>query len=212
VFPSKLSSLIFNRHSEPFGVTLSEAKSLLPQGKLREESALINKGRSFAALRTTPGFTLLELMIAMGVLTFAMALIIYAFTQSMRIFTAELYEGDTAVEIHRSLDRMTKELRSSLEIVSADGISITFWSEDLNNNGTREANETVTYSWTGTSEGYLKRIVQTASIEVASGVKSFSLTYNNPTPSNIRLINIYITVQKGSNLSTLESSVKSRNL
>jgi prepilin-type N-terminal cleavage/methylation domain-containing protein len=163
-------------------------------------------------MKPSKGFTLIELIIAMGVLTFAMALIIYAFTQSMRIFTAELYEGDTAVEIQRSIDRMTKELRNSLEIVSADGSSITFWSEDLNSNGTREANETVTYSWTGTSEGYLKRIVQTASIEVASGVKSFSLTYNNPAPSNIRLINIYMTVQKGSNLSTLESSVKSRNL
>ena len=163
-------------------------------------------------MKLSKGFTLLELIIAMGVLTFALALIIYAFTASMHIFTAELYEGDTAIEIQRSIDRMTKELRNSLEIVSANGISITFWSEDLNSNGTREANETVTYSWTGTSEGYLKRIVQTASIEVASGVKSFSLTYNNPAPSNIRLINIYMTVQKGSNLSTLESSVKSRNL
>jgi len=163
-------------------------------------------------MKLSKGFTLLELIIAMGALTFALALIFYAFTASMRIFTAELYEGDTAFEIQRSLDRMTKELRNSLEIVSANGTSITFWSEDLNSNGTREANETVTYSWTGTSEGYLKRIVQTASIEVASGVKSFSLTYNNPAPSNIRLINIYMTVQKGSNLSTLESSVKSRNL
>jgi prepilin-type N-terminal cleavage/methylation domain-containing protein len=163
-------------------------------------------------MKLSKGFTLLELIIAMGVLTFAMALIIYAFTQSMRIFTAELYEGDTAAEIQRSLDRMTKELRNALEIVSTSETSVTFWYQDLNNNGTREANETVTYSWTGTSEGYLKRIVQTASIEVATGVKSFSLTYNNPTPANIRLINIYITVQKGSNLSTLESSVKSRNL
>ena len=212
MFPSKLSSLIFNRHSEPFGVTLSEAKSLLPQGKLREESALINKGRSFAALRTTPGFTLLELMIAMGVLTFAMALIIYAFTQSMRIFTAELYEGDSAVEIQRSIDRMTTELRNALQIVSTSESSVTFWYQDLNGNSTRDANETVRYSWTGTTEGLLNRTVQTSTLEVASGVKSFSLTFDNPNPANINLINIRITVQKGSNLSTLESSVKSRNL
>jgi len=154
----------------------------------------------------------LELIIAMGVLTFAMALIIYAFTQSMRIFTAELYEGDTAIEIQRSIDRMTNELRNALEIVSTGETSVTFWYQDLNGNATRDANETVRYSWTGTTEGLLNRTVQTATLEVASGIKSFSLTYNNPAPSNIRLINIYMTVKKGSNLSTLESSVKSRNL
>ncbi len=163
-------------------------------------------------MKPSKGFTLIELIIAMGVLTFAMALIIYAFTQSMHIFTAELYEGDTAVEIQRSIDRMTSELRNSREIVSTSESSVTFWYVDLNGNSTRDANETVRYSWTGTTEGLLNRTVQTSTLEVASGVKYFHLIFDNPAPANINLIKIQITVLKGSNLSTLESSVKSRNL
>ena len=148
----------------------------------------------------------------MGVLTFAMALIIYAFTQSMHIFTNELSEGDTAFEIQRSVDRMTKELRNALEIVSTSETSVTFWYQDLNGNSTRDANETVRYSWTGTTEGLLNRTVQTSTLEVASGIKGFSLTFDNPNPASIKLINIRMTVQKGTTVTTLESSVKSRNL
>ena len=173
---------------------------------------MINEGRSFAALRTTPGFTLLESLMAMAVLSIAIVVIFYAFTASMRVFTSELSDADASMEIHRAIERMTKELRGSLEIISADGTSITFWNEDLNNNGTREADETVQYSWTGTSEGYINRTVQTSTQEIATGIKSFSLTYNDPTPSNIRVVNIYITAQKGSTVSTLESGVKLRNL
>ena len=158
------------------------------------------------------GFTLLELMMAMAMLSIAIAVIFYAFSASMRVFTSELSDADASLEMHRAIERMTNELRGSLEIISANGTGITFWYDDLNNDGTREANETVQYSWTGTSEGYINRTVQTSTQEIANGIKSFSLTYNDPSPSNIRVVNIYITVQKDSTVSTLESGVKLRNL
>ncbi|MFH1709643.1 MAG: type II secretion system protein [bacterium] len=169
--------------------------------------SLISKG---LAPRSSKGFTLLELIIAMGVLSFAIAVVIYAFTASMHLFTNELSEGDTSIEIHRSLERMTNELRNALEIGSAGTTSITFWHQDTNSDGIMDAGETITYSWTGTSEGYINRIVQTSTQEIATGIKGFSFSYNDP--ANIRVVNIFITAQKGSVVSTLESSVKCRNL
>ena len=153
--------------------------------------------------RISKGFTLLESLVAMVVLSFAIAVIFYAFNASMRLFTNELSESDASFQAHKAVETMSNELRGAIEIVSANGTSITFM---------REAYETVTYSWTGTAEGLLNRTVQTSTQEIATGIKGFTLTYNDPTPSNIRLIKILVTVQKDSTLSTLESSVKCRNL
>jgi len=148
----------------------------------------------------------------MVVLSFAIAVIFYAFNASMRLFTNELSESDASFQAHKAVEMMSGELRGAIEIESASTASITFWYADLNDNGIREANETATYTWTGTIEGFINRIIQASSQEIATGIKGFALTYNDPTPSNIRLIKIFVTVQKDSTLSTLESSVKCRNL
>jgi type II secretory pathway pseudopilin PulG len=163
-------------------------------------------------LSKAKGFTLLEAMMAMAVLIIAMAVIFYAFTASMRIFTSELSETDASFEAHRAMERMTKELKGALEIVTATGTSVAFWYSDANGNGTREAGETVKYTWTGTTDGLINRTVQTSTLEIATGVKRINITYNDPSPLNIRIINILITVKKDSTLSTLESSVDIRNL
>jgi type II secretory pathway pseudopilin PulG len=155
---------------------------------------------------------LLESILVLSLLSIAMAVIFYAFSASMRIFTSEMWEADASLEVHRAMERMTKELRGALEVVSASGTSVTFWYSDLNGDGTREANETVTFSWTGTSEGYINRTVLTATQEISTGIKKFSFTYNDPSPPNIKFITIFLSAQKGSTVSTLESSVDCRNL
>lgn len=153
-------------------------------------------------MKISKGFTLLESLISIAVLSFAIIVIFYAYTASMRLFTGELSEFDASFQAHKAMELMTNELRGALEIISANGTSITF----------RNENETITFTWTGTDEGYLNRTVQTSTQEIATGIKSFSFTYNDPTPANIKLINIYITDQKDSTLVTLESGVKCRNL
>ena len=148
----------------------------------------------------------------LAILSIAMAVIFYAFTASMHIFTSEMSEADASLEAHRAMERMTKELRGALQIVAASGTSVTFWYSDLNGDGTREANETVTYSWTGASQGYINRTVQTSTQEISIGIQNFLLTYNDPSPPNINLIKIFMSAQNGSTVSTLESSVDCRNL
>lgn len=156
------------------------------------------------------GVTLLELVIAMSVLSIAMVVLFYAFTVSMNIFSSELSEADSSMSINTSLERMTKELRGALEIVSPGSTSISFWYKDLNGNGTREANETLVYSWTAGTQETLYRTTSAGSYILAYNVKSLQFTYDNP--SAPKVVNIRITVKKGGNISTLESSVKSRNL
>jgi hypothetical protein len=151
-------------------------------------------------------------MMVLAVLSIAMGVVFYAFTASMRIFTSEISEADASLQAHKAIERMSSELQGALQIVSASATSITFWYSDTNGDGTREANETVTYTWTGTAEGYINRTVQASTLEIATGVKRLNLTYNDPSPPNINIIDILITVQKGTVLSTLESGVDIRNL
>jgi prepilin-type N-terminal cleavage/methylation domain-containing protein len=166
----------------------------------------------FKALKKSKGFTLLESMMVMAMLSIVMVIIFYAFSASMSIFSGEISEADASLEAHRTMERMTKDLRGALQIVAADSTSISFWSSDINGDGTVEANEVVTYSWTGTSEGYINRTVQTSTREISTGIKSFALTYNDPSLEAVRVITINITAQKGANVSTIESSVDGRNL
>ncbi len=175
-------------------------------------SKLLSRTSKGLALRKSKGFTLLESIMVMAVLTIAMGVIIYAFIASMRIYTAELSEADASIQAHRAMERMTKEMRSALEIVTATGTSVAFWYSDANGNGTREASETVKYTWTGSTTGLINRTVQTSTLEVATGVANINLTYNDPDPPDIRIINILIRVKKGTMVSTLESSVDLRNL
>jgi hypothetical protein len=145
-------------------------------------------------------------------LSFLMVVIFYAFTASMHIFTTEISRTDTSIEAHRAMERMTVELRESLQIISAESTSVSFWNNDLNGDGTVEANEIVTYSWTGAPQGFINRTIQTATQEISTGITNFSLTYNDPDPSNVNFITILIVAQNGSVVSTLESSVDCRNL
>lgn len=156
------------------------------------------------------GFTLLEALIAISVMSFAIFVIFYAFQSSMRIFTGEISEADVSVEVHRATERMVKELRNSLQIVSGGSTDITFWYEDTNRNGTREAGETVVFNWTGITTETVTRTIGSSSQIIANNIIRFSLTYDNP--SDIKLIKIVITGQKGDSVSTLESSARSRNL
>jgi len=158
---------------------------------------------------SSKGFTLLESIIVMGVLSIAMVVIFYAFTATMRLLTDEFGEADVTAETHRTVERMVKELRNTREIVTATSESITFWLEDLNGNSTRDANETVQYYWDASREA-LYRQTAGVNLRLSNNINNFTLTFDNPV--FIRSVNIHITAKKGNVTGTLESAVKSRNL
>jgi len=147
----------------------------------------------------------------MTALSIAIVVIFYAFQESMKIFSSELSESDVQFETNKAMGRMTRELKNGLEITSAGATSISFWWKDLNGNGTREAAETVTYTWSGGTFEVLNRTQGSSTVIIANSIKGLSLTYDSVLP-NTKLITIRITALKGTLLGTLESSVKCRNL
>ena len=161
-------------------------------------------------MRENKGFTLLELMIAMAIMSMVMAAVFSAFSIFFRIFFDETQRTDIYIEADRGMNRIVSELRETKEIVSASSREVTFWLDDLNGNGTREANETVTYRWSGSIEAALNRIISNETFPVAYGVYNFTLSYDDP--NDVKFIDVKLTTGKQLNRATLESSVRPRNL
>ncbi|MFC1560203.1 type II secretion system protein J [Candidatus Margulisiibacteriota bacterium] len=156
------------------------------------------------------GVTLLELIVAMAVLSIAIAAVFYGYVAVANIFTEEMAETDILIEINRPLEQMTKELRGALEIVSSSSNNIIFWHKDLNDNSTREVAETISYSWDGTPGGDLIKTVSAESFIVGKGIQDFALTYT--VTQGATLIDVNIVISSGTSTGTLESSIKCRNL
>lgn len=146
----------------------------------------------------------------MAVLTVAVAVIFYGYIAATNIYTEEMSDSNLMIEANRPIEQISKELRSARQIVNAGSRSITFWYKDTNNNSTREAGETISYTWYGTSEGNLYKTVSADAYIVATGVKNFALTYNSTTAAS--LITINIAVKKGTKTGTVESIIRCRNL
>lgn len=161
-------------------------------------------------LKKQKGFTLIEAMIAMAMLTIVLIIIFIAFTIGLRTFVSEKSQSDVTFEINRGISSLKRDLRGILEIVSAESTSITFWYKDLNGNSTREANETMIYFWSGTPGDSLIRALGSDSRPVANYVHSFELSYD--IPGDIKVVNVKLVIRKESIINTAESSVSLRNL
>jgi len=161
-------------------------------------------------MRRRKSFTLLELIIAMAIISIVLAGVFMAFSVALRLFVGELTRSNVYIEADRGMNKITKDLKSSREIVSGTSREVSFWLFDFNGNGTREADETATFLWSGSPESSLNRILSSETIPIAYGVNNFTLTYDDPLSP--KLITVKIMIGKGLNTVTLESSVKLRNI
>jgi len=155
-------------------------------------------------------FTLLEIIISMGIILIAMGALFMAFSVALRMFVDESNRTDVFIEADRGISGMTKELISAREIISSGSREITFWAEDYNDDGTREASEVVAFTWSGSSESALYRQAGGVSVPIAYGVRNMAFTYDDP--SSPTFVKIYLLVTKLGIFSTIESSVKLRNI
>ena len=153
----------------------------------------------------TKGLTLIELVIAMAISLAVLFVVAVAYFASVRTFTQEISRSDIFWDGYRGLDTMTEELRDSLEITAMETDSISFWWKDLNENGSMEANEVVSYVLSG--EG-LTRSVGSDSAPLVQNVIGFNLAYDYPADPG--LITITLTLRKEGQMTTLESKVSPR--
>jgi prepilin-type N-terminal cleavage/methylation domain-containing protein len=155
------------------------------------------------------GFTLIELAIALAAMSIAIVLVFYGFSSSMRIFNDEMYDAAVSIETQRAMENITADLRGTQGVDSglSNAASITFWSQDLNGGGV--TSDAITYNWTGASDRMIYKTVNSApSQEISTNIGAFYLTYGG---DPVNSVYIRITGQKGTSISTLESSVKLRN-
>ncbi len=158
--------------------------------------------------RRTGGFTLLELIIAMSTIFMAVAIVLYAYLVTLRLFSGEMEESEIAIEMHKPMEQMENDLKNSLYIITGESSRIRFWA------GNPAASQDVTYRWSpsgvGATSEMIYRKVGVTMEWLAKDISRLTFTYDNP--GNIKRITIKITGRKNRTLGTVESSVKPRNL
>lgn len=155
-------------------------------------------------------FTLLESIMTIALISGIIAVAVMAFTVSAGIFSSELASSALKHKTKNSMERMTRELRGALQIISAEPSGVTFWWRDTNFNSTAEADEIVSFSWNGSPGGDLIRTSAGMPFIMMRDVAGLNFSYDSP--GNIEVITITLTGAKNNIISTIESSVKLRNL
>ena len=126
-------------------------------------------------------FTLLEVVVSCAIVS-----IVLLATQSVIVLLVKTVpDGKTGPSARlaaaRSLDLMANDLRWATAITNDSAKAITFTVPDRDGDGVAE---TIRYVWSGTSGDCLYRQINGgASISIANGVRTFSLTYDTGTVS-----------------------------
>lgn len=163
-------------------------------------------------MMTRKGVTLIELIIAMTISVAILGVLVTAYVAGNKLFNSEMNRSASFLEATKAVNTLRMDLRSCLEVTSATATGISFWADDLNSNGTREAGETYAYAWNGTPGSSLTRTVSGNSTMIAKNIRSFLLTYNSGTLASITQVTIKVTAGNGQDAATLESTVKLRNI
>lgn len=157
------------------------------------------------------GFTLLELIITMGVMAFLIEVGVLSYTAVGRTMASQLDETEASWQTYRALSDIETDLREARPVIIASPQLVTFWWKDLDGDSLLDmGTEDLTYSWDGTVGGDL--VVSGArSKVVARGVQNFSLTYDTVLPANVRLVTTQLTVKSGKSQKTGEMTILMRN-
>jgi len=156
--------------------------------------------------QTSKGVTLIELAIALTVMLMLISLVISVFISSTRVYNLQLGGTDVTWEGQNAIETMVKEIRECYEVTSAEANAITFWWKDLNDNSTREAAETVSFSLAGPS---LVRAIGSSSGNLSNNVASLNFTYDSPVDP--KFVTITLTLASQGESTTFESSARLRN-
>ena len=126
-------------------------------------------------LRSRPAFTLLELMVAMAIVS----IIMVAIGSTVLIAASAVPNGDSAaeetIEISRVVNGIADELRTAVHITDRSANAVTFTLADRTGDALPEV---LRYEWSGTSGDPLTRQFNLGTaITVLENVQQFDLTY-----------------------------------
>jgi prepilin-type N-terminal cleavage/methylation domain-containing protein len=154
--------------------------------------------------RSSKGFTLIEIVIVIVILSIVSAITVKFLVDGLRIYTMTVNQKTLFDEGKLALERMCRDIRDASSISGVTASSITF----IRTNATVQdgAGETITFRWNGGANP-LEKVKAGTGYSMASNVTAFTVT--NATDE----IQLQLTLQltSGENV-TLQTKVYPKNL
>jgi len=174
--------------------------------------------KNFKSLNTNTafqkGFTLIEIIIVIVILSFIAAITIKFLTDSLRIYTMTVNQKTLYDEGKLALERMVRDIRDARSITTpaAGGSGNTIVFQRTNPTAHDGLNETLTFRLTGTTLEKVKTS-PAATSSLASNVSSFTVTRGAAATNNENEITLSLTLSSGSGENViLQTEVYPRNL
>ena len=169
----------------------------------------------FERLRTTNseldtmgkrGFTLIEVVIVIVILSIVSAITIYFLVSSLRVYTMTVNQKILFDEGKLAVERICRDIRDANSITGSTATSITFIRTHATGAGQDIANETITFQLTGTTLEKVKASPAVTSA-IAENVSAFTVT--RAADDEIKLV-LTLSLGTGENV-TLQTKVYPKN-
>ena len=160
------------------------------------------------------GFTLIEIVVVIVILSIVSAITIKFLTDSMRIYTMTVNQKTLFDEGKLALDRMCRDIRDARSILvpntGSSGTSITF--TRTNATAQDSASENITFQLTGTNLEKVKTS-PAANSAIAGNVSAFTVSRGAPATNNLNEITLILTLSLGTGENvTVQTKVYPKNL
>ena len=152
------------------------------------------------------GFTLIEIVIVIVILSIVSAITIYFLVSSLRVYTMTVNQKTLFDEGKLALERMSRDIRDANSITGSSATSITFIRTNATGAGQDIANETITFQLTGTTLEKVKASPAVMSA-IAENVSAFTVT--RAADDEIKLV-LTLSLGTGENV-TLQTKVYPKN-
>lgn len=185
-------------------------------------SPLLNRGlgenilRKDMSWKTSKGFTLLEMVIVIVILSIVSAITIYFLINSLRIYTMTVNQKTLLDEGKLALERMCRDIRDANDISFPNAGNSANWITFTRTNGTAQdiANESITFQRNVGPRTLVKVKASPSTTSVlAADVSAFTVTRGEQATNNENEITLELTLSLGTGENvTLQTKVYPKNL
>jgi len=153
------------------------------------------------------GFTLIEVVIVIVILSIVSAITIYFLMSSLRVYTMVSNQKTLFDEGKLALERMCRDIRDANTITGNTATSITFVRTHATGPGQDVANETITFQLTGST---LEKVKASPSVTSAMAGNVSVFTVTRGADDEIKMV-LTLSLGTGENM-TLQTKVYPKNL
>ena len=153
------------------------------------------------------GFTLIEVVIVIVILSIVSAITIYFLVSSLRVYTMTVNQKTLFDEGKLALERMCRDIRDANSITGSSATSVTFTRTNATGAGQDIANETIIFQLTGSTLEKVKA-TPSATSAMAGNVSAFTVTRG--ADDEIKMV-LTLSLGTGENV-TLQTKVYPKNL